>query len=239
MIVTSKLPWARILIFYTIAFSISGVFNSGLFTPLYKKLSEGLLIENWSFLPAGIGTLIAAFIAARLDKKRIITITLLGNHYLKNILITIVPIIVFTIIGIENETNVNKNVYALAFSIIALIYAVTEEIFWRSYLLDTLRPLGKLLYSLTIGILWWAWHFRFSTMFDFTGFLFICVISSFLLCQFANETKSFLTAAGLHSLIIVTTSNGEITKSKIMGTGISILIWLSVGIFWKAKELSV
>jgi len=236
MAINSKIPWGRVFLFYAIAFSISGLFNSGYLAPLYQKLTNGLIIKNWSFLPAGIGTLVAALFAFRFDKSLNHTITLFGNSNIKNIVISFVPILVFATIGINNDSHMNEHSYGLAFSFIALIYAVTEEIFWRSYLLDVLRPANKIIYGLTIGTLWWAWHFRFNTSFDFTWFLLICIASTFLLCQFANETKSYLTAAALHSLIILTTMNGEMTKPKTIGSGISIGLWLFIGKYWKREK---
>jgi hypothetical protein len=67
----TKTPWEKIILFYTIAFVVSGLFNSGLLTSQYKKITDGLLIRNWSFLPSGIGTLIAAIIAFVCDRKTI------------------------------------------------------------------------------------------------------------------------------------------------------------------------
>lgn len=150
-------------------------------------------------------------------------------------MIALVPAVVFTIIGIYKSSSINEHFYGFVFSIIALLYAVTEEIFWRGYLLGALRPLNKIAYSLVIGILWWAWHFRFNSRFDFTRFLLICLISFFLLCGFANEAKSYLTAAGLHSLIIITPSDGEMSRVKTTGLCVSVVIWLIIGKIWKTK----
>ncbi len=236
MTTETKIHWGKIILFYTIAFTISGLFNSKLLTPQYQEITGGLIIKNWSFLPAGIGTLIAAIFAFVFDRKAIRTIDLLGNNSLRNVFISLVPAFVFTIIGIYNSGNVNEHYYGFVFAFIALLYALSEEIFWRGYLLDKLRPLKMIKYSLVIGVSWWAWHFRFSTSFDFTWFLLICIVSSFLLCQFANETKSYLTAAGLHSLIIITTSEGEITQNKVIGLCVSIGFWLIIGKFWKAEK---
>lgn len=237
MSIDLKTSWIRVLLFYAIAFSISGLFNSGYLTPLYQKLTDGLIIKNWSFLPAGIGTLVAALFAFKYDKNLNHTITLFGNSNVKNIIISLVPVLVFTTIGLKNDIQINEHSYGLAFSFIALFYAITEEIFWRSYLLDILRSTNKFIYSLIIGTLWWAWHFRFDTSFDFTWFLLICIAGTFLLCQFANETKSYLASAGLHSLIILTTSNGEMTKLKTIGLGISIILWLLIGKFWEKGKI--
>ncbi len=232
----SQIDWVKIAIFYALAFSLSGIFNSGLLTTYYENWTNGILIQKWPFLPAGFGTLIAALLSFKFDRNLKRTVTLLGNNILKNISICLVPVLVFTVIGVSNNNAINVHYYGLSFSFVALLYGLSEEIFWRSYLLDSLRPLKKSSYSLVIGILWWAWHFRFANGFDFTGFLFICVASSFLLCQFANETKSYLTAAGLHSLIIVTTSEGEMTLAKTLSMCICIALWLLIGKLWKTKD---
>lgn len=84
--VHTKVAWGRLFIYYLIAFVVSGLFNSGVLTPLYQKLTNGLIIKNWSFLPAGIGTMAAALIAFKFDKKLNRTITLLGNNNKKTIL---------------------------------------------------------------------------------------------------------------------------------------------------------
>ena len=237
MTADTKISWKKIFIFYAIAFIISGLFNSGVLTPCYQKLTTGLLIGNWAFLPAGAGTLIAALIAYRFDKKFKRTISLYGNNRLKNILIALVPAMVFTTTGLFNSNGINEHFYGFAFSCIALLYAVAEEIFWRGYLLDALRPLNRLIHSLVIGILWWGWHFRFSTGFDLTWFLLICLAGSFLLCRFADDTRSYLTAAGLHSLIIITTSGGEMPRTTTIGLCIVIITWLLIGKIWKTKEV--
>jgi len=234
----SKISWGKLFLFYVIAFVLSGLFNSGLLTSHYQKITDGLIIKDWAFLPAGIGTFIAALIAFLWDRKLNRTITLFGNNSVKNIIISLVPVLVFTIIGVYNNSNVSTHYYGFSFSFIALLYALTEEIFWRGYLLDALRPLKKINYSLLIGIAWWAWHFRFNTSFDLTWFFLICIVSSFLLCQFADETKSYLTSAGLHSLIIITTSEGEMTQTKSIGLFISVGLWLIIGKFWKTKGIN-
>jgi membrane protease YdiL (CAAX protease family) len=218
--------WA--LAFYAVAFIISAPFNSGYLAASYTQFAGRSLMANWSFIPAGIGTLTAALVAFRLDKGLKRTTTFFGNDVSRAITIAFVPVIVLTAMGIANNASVGPHYYALIFSVSALIYAIAEEIFWRSYLLDRLRPLGRPAYSLLIGVLWWAWHFRFSTQFDMTWFLLICVISSFLLCKFAEDTRSYLASASLHSLIIVTTSTG-FNRAGMTSIVICIVVWMAMG----------
>jgi len=231
----SKVNWYYIALFYLIAFVISAPFNSGIFLKSFETLTQNYLISYWAFLPAGIGTLIAALLALFFNKNYIRTITLFGNNQLKNLAIALTPLIVFTIVGLANEHQLNNNYYGFAFAAVALSYALSEEIFWRGFLQDTLQPIGKTKSYLIIGIFWWAWHFRFNTTFDFTTFLIICIGSAFLLGKFAEETKSFLTSAGLHSLIILITTDGMTSNSGIAGGVITLIIWLSIGKWWKTK----
>jgi membrane protease YdiL (CAAX protease family) len=231
----SKVNWYYIALFYLIAFVISAPFNSGVFSKSFETLTQNYLISDWAFLPAGIGTFIAAGLAFFLYKNYNRTITFFGNNQLRNLAIALTPLVVFTIAGLPNEHQLNNNYYGFAFAAVALIYALSEEIFWRGFLQDALRPMGKTKSYLIIGIFWWAWHFRFNTTFDFTTFLIICIGSAFLLGKFAEETKSFLTSAGLHSLIILITADGMSSNSRITGGVISLIIWLSIGKWWKTK----
>ncbi|MCW3083237.1 MAG: family intrarane metalloprotease [Bacteroidetes bacterium] len=229
---TPKINWFLVSISYIIAFGISSLFNSGLLSAAYKNFTNGCLVSDRSFLPAGIGTLAAAGFAFYFDKNFFKTITFLGNDKLKNIAIALTPFVVFTITSLIQKGPGPDFILFAVF----LIYAVTEEIFWRGYLQDALRPLGKNISYAITGVLWWAWHFRFNTFFDWTTFLVVCVASAYLLGKFTEETKSFLTAAGLHSLIIITTSTGDLTNSKIIAGIITILAWLGIGKIGATKK---
>jgi uncharacterized protein len=229
----SKIKWHLVVIFYVVAFSISGLFNSGFLTSYYHTLTKGFFLSNMTYLPACIGTLIAATLAILLDKSLLRTINFLGNSSIKNIAIAITPFVVFSFIGLDNDYQINRHYFAFLFAGINLIYAVSEEIFWRGYLQDALRQLSAKFRFLLIGILWWAWHFRFNTMFDFTAFLLICIAGSFLIGQFTEKSKSYFGAGGLHCLIILLTNSGELIKEKMIAGGITILIWLVIGQWWK------
>lgn len=229
----SKIKWHLIFIFYVVAFSISGLFNSGFLASDYLTLTKGFFLSNMTYLPACLGTLIAATLAIFLDKSLLRTINCFGNSSIKNTAIAITPFVVFSIIGIDNNNQINRHYFAFLFAGINLIYAIFEEIFWRGYLQDALRQLSANLRFLLIGILWWAWHFRFNTTFDFTVFFLICIAGSFLIGQFTEKSKSYFAAGGLHCLIILLTNSGELTKEKMIAGGITILIWIVIGRWWK------
>ncbi len=231
-----KVKWLNIFIFYLLAFLIAAPFNSGFLVEAYRNITKNYLISSWGYLPAGFGTLVGTLIVLWLDKKHEKTITLLGNAPFKNITIAIIPLIVFTIIGLKNELLKNEHYYAFIFMVINLAYALAEEIGWRGYLQDALRPISSNFRYIFIGIFWWVWHFRFCSTFEITLFPVICITSAFILGKFVEQTKSSFTVAGLHSLIIILTNTGKLSISKITGAFITILIWFAIGYFFKLNE---
>lgn len=232
----SQVNWKYILIFYLIAFGISAPVNSGYLADAYNNLTQGTIFYKSAFLPAGLGTFIAALLAFRLDRnfpKKITTFW--GNTKLKNILIAIVPLVVFTITGIPNDLNKNVHLYAFQISFVLVIYALSEEIFWRGYLINALSPLGKLKNYLILGTLWWAWHFPFTRADGYTSFLIIILVSSLLIGKFVEGTRSYLTVAGLHSLIVII-QLGNNKKPMMYAGGVIILIWILLDKCWKTDE---
>lgn len=179
-----------IILFYIIAIGISVPFHLGIAIPFYQSLTKEFMISEWGYLPACLGPLIAVVVITILDRNQKRTITFLGNNVFKNIIIGITPLVVFTGVGIENEHK-NAHYFAFVFSGIALMYGIAEEIAWRGYLQDALKPLHKNIRPLLIGIMWWAWHMRFNNVFDWTVFLLICIGGTFLLIKFTDDTKSY------------------------------------------------
>jgi uncharacterized protein len=232
-----KVNWQFVVLFYVIAFTISGLFNSGFLTTYYQSLTKGYFISDYPYLPACIGTLVATIFVLFIDKSHKRTITFLGNFKLKNLVISFTPLITFTIVGIDNTNGQNSHIFAFYFVLINLIYAAFEEIGWRGYLQDALRPLKQGYSFLIIGLLWWAWHFRYNTAFELTIFPLICIGGSFLIGQFTAKTKSYLTAGGLHCLIILLSNSGELTKEKMIASGLAILVWLGIGKFWNNETV--
>jgi uncharacterized protein len=235
LIQNDKIKWRFVAIFYLVAFTLSGLFNSGFLTSYYQTLTKGYFISDLTYLPACLGTLIGSVLVLIIDKSHKRTIFFLGNYHLKNVTIAIVPVAAFSITGLENNYGQNPNLFALSFASLNLIYAVSEEVGWRGYLQDALRPVKEKFRYIIIGILWWFWHFRYHTTFDFTVFPLICIGGSFLIGKLTEKTKSYLAAGGLHCLIILLTNSGDMTHSKMIAGGFTILIWLGIAIWWNPE----
>lgn len=232
----SKVNFRSLLLFYFIAISVSGLLAMDATLEQFQSLMAGTLASGWTFLPAGVGTLLAAIWVFKYDKSLFRTIDLKGNNFGKNLLLTAIPVVVFTILGLENKHGYNPHVYGLIFSVVSVAYAVCEEMFWRGYMLDGLRGLNKWLYPLLIGIVWWAWHLRFSSAFDYTWFLGVCLSGSYLLCYTTNLTKSYMTAGAFHAVLVITTTSSRFTDEKLYGILLSVVIWILIGFSWKTRE---
>ena len=230
---TKKINWKNIFLYYSIAFLISAPINSFHFIDKWNKLTEGTVFYKIPFLLAGIGTLIAGLIALQFDKKTIRKITLFGSNKIKSIVMSLIPLIGVTIIGMPNHLSLNEQLYAFLISIVIYIYTFTEEIFWRGYLINVLNSLGWIKNYFSLGLLWWAWHFNFSN-YGLTTFLVLIVASSFLIGKFVQGTKSYLTAVGLHSLIVILTL-GEYTKPLLYLSGFILVLWFFIDKFWATR----
>lgn len=134
--------------------------------------------------------------------------SLLGDRPVRSMMFPLVLLIVYAAVGISNNQGVDPHLYALAICGFALGYNVLEEeeLAWRGFLNDALRPAGYIFRSIAGGILWACWHllvFRdFQQYGGFPVFLAFCVIFTFILTLALQRTKSILVAAAVHAFVI-------------------------------------
>jgi membrane protease YdiL (CAAX protease family) len=232
---TGKINWKYILCFYGLAIILAFPFNAFLTEDLHHRLTEGTIFYKSAFLPAGLATLIVGLLALRLDKTIVKEVTFLGQNRNKNIIIAFVPMLVFTISGLQNDNNINPHFFGLLISLTFLVYAFTEEIFWRGYLINAFRPLGRFKNYLLLGLLWWLWHIPFNFDNGFFSFFFLIVGGSLLIGKFAEATKSFLTTAGIHSIMNIG-SNTNWTKTFVIDLAIIFLAMFIIDKTWKNES---
>ncbi len=231
-----KIDWKYIILFILIAFGISYQVQQGYFKDFFQSVTKNTFISESGYLLAGFSTLIAALIVLTFHKNRSNRITIFGDEKIKNVLILSLPIVAFSISGLNNNFGMNKSVYGFAFALTNTIYAFTEEFGWRRYLQNALEGLNKNLKYIFIGVIWWIWHFRFDTQFDIFIFPLICIGGGFLLGKLADDFKSILPVVAMHTLIILTTNAGNFDQKKIIGICIVVLGWTVIEQIWKRKK---
>ena len=240
-----SINWKRIVIFLIIAITISNIFRFDIFG-LKENLTQ---LPTWIFilttaLLEGSGVLVGALIAIfLLKKKRKTEITLFGTSKSKSMLMAIIPIIILTVIGVNNKYGLNSHIYGLYAIIGTLIYCIMEEYGWRGYLQEELKTLKPWKKYLAIGFLWYLWHLTFltkATVGDNLFFLAMMIFGSWGIGQVAELTKSIIASACFHLIIQIMMFNALIKNGidgaeKLIILGVSIVIWIVIMKKWKNK----
>ena len=220
----------RIVIFYLVAIIISNIFRFDVFglnlkTSALEPSASILLIV----ILEGIGVLIGALIAIGLMKKvKTSSMSLFGTSRTKSIILFVLPIVVLTVIGVNNEFQLNSNIYGFIAGLATFIYCIFEEYGWRGYLQDELSELKSWKRYLIIGILWYLWHLSFlsnTSVIDNLIFLSMLIIGSWGIGQIAIATQSIIACAAFHFLVNIFTVN-QLIKNGFEGNS----RWLAIGI---------
>lgn len=125
----------RILIFYSIAVSLSNIFRFDLFH--LKKIIENLSV--WAILLycplETIGVLIGALLSIHLLRKnRNTEISIFGSSLKWSFIMSFIPITLMALIGIENSKNINTHFYGFIVGIGIFIVSVKNldgEDIWK------------------------------------------------------------------------------------------------------------
>ena len=235
----------RVMLFYLIAITISNVFR-------FDLLNLHDFIQKWptwtmiftSPLQA-IGILIGALLSLYLIRKnRTTSISIYGSSAKWSLLISIVPIILLTIIGVKGCGNENPHYYGFIAGVSTLIYCYCEEIGWRGYLEEEFSNISFWKRGFIIAVMWYFWHLSFLMNsdilynFKFFGWL---LAGSWGISKLMELTKSVLVATSFHMGINIIMFNGFIkdgidSTSKIIIIGVCIAVWVMVLIKWSKEN---
>ncbi len=231
-----QISWKRIILFLIIAITISNIFRFDVF----EIKSELERLPTWVFilvsvLLGGSGVIIGALIAISLLKKeRKTEITLFGTSTSKSIIMTTIPIILVTIIGVKNDYGLEAHLFGFIAIIGTLLYCILEEYGWRGYLQEELNIVKPWKKYLIIGFIWYVWHLTFltnATVGDNIFFFAMMVFGSWGIGQVAESTKSIVASACFHLIIQIMMFNALI-RNGISGTEKLIILGVSVGIWF-------
>lgn len=181
---------AAIVVFYVIAISLRYLTNkttilSGIESNFIKTILQGIR-------PA-VGALIACFLFR-------IKMEMTFNGNFKSLLIPLSIYWIFPILLIGTVAHFTNNTLAIAPIIAILIYGLLEEIGWRGFLQQQLKPLPKFPGILIITAMWFIWHLNFELSGSNLLFFGILLLGSWGIGLVADKTKSFLAVASFHSL---------------------------------------
>lgn len=227
-----NINWKRVLIFFIIATVISNIFRFN----ILEFESELEILPSWLFVLTsvfleGSGVVIAALIAISLLKKnRKTDITFFGTSKSKSLIMAMIPIIILTIVGVRNESELDDHLYGFIAITGTLLYCIMEEYGWRGYLQEELKILKPWHKYLLIGLIWYLWHLTFLTkasVGDNLFFFAMMVFGSWGIGQVTESTKSILASACFHLIIQIMMFN-TLIKNGINGTEKLIILGVSV-----------
>lgn len=186
----SKVNYIAIFTFFTVAVFLRFLTNK---TALLDNLNNDFL----QIILQGVGPAIGALVVFIVFKKKPV-LSLKGNY--QNLLSPTLlywglPMILIWIVDYFTDEN-----FSLAGVFFILIYGLLEEIGWRGFLQQELKPLPKFLNILIVAVLWFIWHLNF----DFTSsnllFFFILLFGSWGIGLVADKTYSLIAVSAFHSL---------------------------------------
>jgi membrane protease YdiL (CAAX protease family) len=241
-----KQTWFQVIIYFIIATTLSGVFRLGLFD-WYNKMTlpYGLTIVMKSILE-GIGPIAGATIVLLTIKKKS-DIIFLGLNKTKSFIMVIIPILLFTIFGANNDQNLNRHYYGFIVGISLALYAVFEEYGWRGFLQNEFSNLKPFLRAIIIGSFWYLWHLSFisndTTVFDELKFFGILIFASWGIGAIAEKTKSVFACACFHLIGSILTfspliSNSFDNQTRYIIFGICLFSWIIIVNTWEKSIIT-
>jgi len=246
----------RILLFFLIATIFSGIFHSAFF-PLHDSDNHGGFSDIRiiaTLLLTGAGPVLASVLCWAIfgtNKKRA---TLLGSWPKGALAAFFTPILALTIVGYESSFSINTHLFGAFVGFLVVIYGVCEEMGWRGYINDQLRPANRLVRILMTTLVWWTWHLWFvqgnisdGTLHVYMDLrniaitLILLAAASALFVTTIDESHSILEVGAFHALgsILFTMPILNLsTNTRAIATTIVLVFLLIIHAGWKKRDQS-
>lgn len=214
-----------IIIFFVIAISLRYLTNKTDLIITYIN-SEFLKI-----IITAIGPTIGVLVAVKIFNLKF-PMSLKGNY--KKLLIPFLLFWALPLIIITTKAYFLKGNFALTTVFAILVYGLLEEIGWRGFLYEQLKPLPKFVNILIVAVLWFIWHLNFELSLSNLIFFLILLLGSWGIALVADKTKSLLAVASFHSL---NNFYSEWNSINLLIIGTLVLIWILALVYHPKKEL--
>lgn len=243
-----KVNWRAVAFYYLAACAFSWPFFwwrdihseswAGWQFPLVPLTSPLTFILKTAIIMWGPGlAAILSLIIFRKTHRR--TITFWGSSVSKSLAFYWVPILFAVVVGVPMPDGSINRLATVALGLVTLFTMLGEELGWRGFLQDALRPLSPLKRYILIGILWEFWHFTNRTshgslkhiVLFLAIFYPLGILLSWLFGEATERGKSLLIAVTLHAWfdIVFTFPN---TRTYI-ALALSIIFWILLLRRWK------
>jgi membrane protease YdiL (CAAX protease family) len=236
-----KVNWTSVIVYYGLACAISWPFFwwRDMHSESFYNSAIPNFMRNWTYMCGPALSAIICFFIFKKSHTR--TVTFFGTSAFKSLIFYFVPIFALTIPGIKGIDDINPHLTPILFSILGFVAIFGEELGWRGFLQDALRPINEIKRCILIGAMWELWHFtnrmghgellqiisRVSIM------MVLGIILTFILGRATDKSKSVIIAVTLHSWV------NFIGEFESTGTyivfGLSIPFWVYMLWTWDKK----
>ena len=209
----TKVNYFAILVFYTIAISMRYITNK-------THILEGVYTEFLKILLQAAGPAVGACVAFCFSKSKPV-LSLRGNYNQIG-----VPFLLYwglpitLILSVEYFSEGTLSFFAVS---AILCYGLLEEIGWRGFLRQELKPLPPLLNILIVATLWFVWHLNFDMSASNLLFFGILILGSWGIGKVADNTRSLFAVSAFHS---VNNFFPVMNNTKIILLGTLLAIWI-------------
>lgn len=225
--------WAGIALFYAIACAITWPMlawrdfapDSWAASPIPAWLRP--LLYGWG---PGIGALVVLRLRAQRHQR---TITLLGTSRVASLMAVLGPVLLLGIVA-PAQTAAHPHLAGLLAGVHAVVYAFGEELGWRGYLQDALRPLPVVPRYVTLGLFWGVWHLAAfageGSLVTMAGhlarFYAILMLASAGIGTAVDRTRSLLVATACHLFFTFTEVSSGRDRQWLLGALIPFVVLL-------------
>lgn len=124
--------------------------------------------------------------------------------------------------------------FPIVLMVTVLVYGLLEEIGWRGFLQQQLKPLPKIYSIILITVLWFSWHLNFDLSASNLIFLGIIFFGSWGIGKVYDKTTSLLAVAGVHSLNNFFRTG--LHETEIISIAVLLAIWIAFIVWYDKKR---
>jgi hypothetical protein len=185
----------------------------------------------------GLSALICFFVFRRTHQRRI---TLTGTSLTRSLAFYLVPLVALAAVGGKSIEGMSGHVFPLVMGIAAFLTIFGEELGWRGFLQDVLRPMSPGWRYALIGVLWELWHFTNRTHSGPLSAVLqrllvsypLAILLSWLIGEAVERSKSLLVASSLHLWVDLLDEFQTWQADVVLVASMALWIWLLFG--WRA-----
>ena len=229
-----RVNWKSVVAYYAIACLWSWPFfwrKDILHVPDTPITSLAKLLIHWGLMWGPGIAAVVCLVAFRRSHRRIITLG--GNSWGRSILFYAAPFLLLA--AFRAHTLYGYALPALVAAFPMFVSILGEELGWRGFLQDALRPLSPVKRFILIGALWEFWHFTTRTTHGWSPrriavTLLISysavILLSFIIGYAAERSCSLVVAVSLHCYIDVLLNNLDLYIPLLLALPIwALLLW--------------